>query len=188
VLALNHDTDAERRDQALERWVKEHFPDPVGIRWWELSGAASAPLTIHALLALAAERDCRVAEVAAVQNAYFPWLSAATTMLDSYVDQAEDLENGDHSYVGHYQSSEVAARSVQRLLARSVLEVRALSDGPKHAIIAAAMAAMYLSKSSAKAPPARATTRSLAEAGGSLTMLLLPVLRAWRAAYAQRAA
>ena len=29
-------------------------------------------------------------------------------MLDSYVDQIEDAENGDHSYVAHYASAERA--------------------------------------------------------------------------------
>jgi tetraprenyl-beta-curcumene synthase len=186
VLALNHDPNATRRDASLRGWVAEHFPDRRDISWWELSGAASAPLTIHALLALAAEKECQGADVDAVQNAYFPWLSAATTMLDSYVDQVEDRENGDHSYIGHYPGSEVAVRGVERLLARAALEVRALREGRKHAIIAAAMAAMYLSKSSAATPHLRASTRRLAESGGSLTTLLLPILRSWRIVYAQR--
>ena len=171
---------------SLRRWVAEHFPNRRDIPWWELSGAASAPLTIHALLALAAEEECQRADVDAVQDAYLPWLSAATTMLDSYVDQVEDRQNGDHSYIDHYPSNEEAVRGVERLLARAVLEARALRDGRKHAIIAAAMAAMYLSKSSAATPQMRARTRSLAEAGGSLTTLLLPILRTWRLVYAQR--
>jgi tetraprenyl-beta-curcumene synthase len=186
VLALNHDPDATRRDASLQSWVAEHFPLRLDMSWWELSGAASAPLTIHALLALAAKKECRAADVDAVQNAYFPWLSAATTMLDSYVDQVEDRENGDHSYIAHYPSGDVAALSIERLLGRALVEARALPDGPKHAIIAAAMAAMYLSKNSAAAPAMRARTRSLTEAGGSLTRLLLPILRTWRIAYAQR--
>jgi tetraprenyl-beta-curcumene synthase len=185
VLALNHDPNAARRDASLERWVKERFPASPDLRWWELSGAASAPLTIHALLALAAERECRDIDVAAVQDAYFPWLSAATTMLDSYVDQAEDLKSGNHSYISHYPSGEGATMGIQRLIARAASEVRGLPDGPKHAIIAAAMAAMYLSKSGATAPAVCARTRSLAKAGGSLTALLLPILRAWRVVYAQ---
>lgn len=186
VLAVNHDPNAARRDASLQRWVEEHCPNRSDFCWWELSGAASAPLTIHALLALAAEKDCRTAEVEAVQNAYFPWLSAATTMLDSYVDQAEDRENGDHSYIGHYPSKEIAARSVGRLVSRAALAMRDLPRGPKHSIIAAGMAAMYLSKNSAAAPGMVAGTRDLAEAGGSLTKLLLPILRTWRTAYAQR--
>jgi len=42
------------------------------------------------------------------------------------------------------------------------------------------MVAMYLSKSSAWSPELRGGTLRIARSGGSLTMLLLPVLRAWR--------
>jgi tetraprenyl-beta-curcumene synthase len=186
VLALNHDPDQARRDDGLRRWVGDHFPGQRLASWWEIAGAASAPLTIHALLALAAEPACTDAEIVAVHRAYFPWLSAATTMLDSYVDQAEDAENGDHSYVSHYPGSDCAERGVQQLVLRSVAEARALPRGPTHAIIAAAMVTMYLSKSSARTPAMRKTTHSLVCAGGSLTRLLLPILRAWRIANAQR--
>jgi len=187
VLGLNHDPNPARRDASLRRWVSEQFPDRGDIVWWELSGAASAPLNIHALLALAAEPGCTEGEILAVHGAYFPWLSAATTMLDSYVDRAADARDGAHSYVAHYPSSESAEIGVRTLLARASAEARVLPRGPKHAVIAAAMAAMYLSKS-ADTAATRADRRRLACAGGSLTRLLLPVLRAWRVAYAQRSA
>jgi len=53
------------------------------------------------LLALSAEPVCD-ADIARVYNAYFPWISAVTTMLDSYVDEAEDATSGDHAYVTYY--------------------------------------------------------------------------------------
>jgi hypothetical protein len=45
---------------------------------------------------------------------------------------------------------------------------------------------MYLSKDSSRSRALRASSASLAGAGGSLTALLLPVLRIWRIAYALR--
>ena len=53
--------------------------------------------------------------------------------------------------------------------------------------LAACMVAMYLSKDSAHAPDMRASTAGFVRAGGSLTRLLLPVLRLWRIIFAQRA-
>ena len=50
------------------------------------------------------------------------------------------------------------------------------------------MVAMYLSKDSARTPAMHPTTRSLVHAGGSLAMLMLPILRLWRIAYALRSA
>jgi tetraprenyl-beta-curcumene synthase len=188
VLALNHHPDPLVRDATLKRWAAREFPGEQEAFWWELSGAASAPLTIHALLALAAEQSCTEREIAQIQAAYCPWISAATTMLDSYVDQLEDLDDDAHSYVAHYPNFDAAVCNIRKLVFRSVTEARALDHGDKHAVIAAAMIAMYLSKDTTSAPQLRDGASTLVRGGGSLTKLLLPILCAWRIAFAQRAA
>lgn len=186
VLAINHDLDPARRDEGLRRWAAETFPAAVEASWFELTGAASASLTIHALLALGADPGCEERDFAQTCAAYFPWVSAATTMLDSYVDQAEDAANGDHSYVSHYRNPQFAAARIHELVDRGVREARALRDGERHAVIVACMIAMYMSKDSAHTEALSETTKSFVRAGGSLTRLLLPILRLWRTAYAQR--
>jgi tetraprenyl-beta-curcumene synthase len=189
VQAINHHPDPVERELELRRWVAGEFAQG-GERasWWELSGAASAPLVIHALLALASDPRCSERDAARVHAAYCPWLGATTTMLDSYVDQMEDRDNGDHSYVSHYPDSENAIASIRTLVETSVTETRALPGGHRHAIIAAAMIAMYLSKDTARSPQLHAGTSAFIRAGGSLTRLLLPILRVWRYVYAQRTA
>jgi tetraprenyl-beta-curcumene synthase len=186
VLAVNHDPDPGCRDRTLHTWAGCEFPDGHEAAWFELTGAASASLTIHALLALSAESECPDVDLARTQSAYFPWISAATTMLDSFVDQAEDVANGDHSYVAHYSTPEIAAARIRELIERSLTEALALPHAESHTLIVACMVAMYLSKDSARAGSMHLTTRSLVQAGGSLTRLLLPILRLWRIAYAQR--
>ncbi|MHB8233950.1 MAG: DUF2600 family protein [Solirubrobacteraceae bacterium] len=188
VLAFNHDTDPRGRDAALRTWAAREFCGEQGLSWYELSGAASASMTVHAFLALAAEPQCTETDLQRTCAAYFPWLSAATTMLDSYVDQAEDAANGDHRYIGHYPSEALAGERVRELVARSAIEARRLRKGHRHAVIAASMVAMYLSKDSARTPDMRESTQSIVRAGGSLTRLLLPILRLWRVAFAQQGA
>jgi tetraprenyl-beta-curcumene synthase len=185
VLAINHDLDPASRDRTLREWATREFPDETGADWFELTGAASASLTIHALLALAAKPACSASEIARTVRAYFPWISAATTMLDSYVDQAEDNTNGDHSYIGHYPTPQIATERLRRLIQRSFQEVGALPNGKRHTLLVACMVAMYLSKDSARTHATHETTMSLASAGGPLTRFLLPILRLWRIAQAQ---
>jgi tetraprenyl-beta-curcumene synthase len=186
VLAINHDLDSVRRDANLQEWAACELPSTSGATWFELTGAASASLTVHALLALAAEPTTDKADLARTCAAYFPWISTATTMLDSYVDWVEDIANGDHSYVSHYSTPQLAAARIRELVDRCFIETRALHNGERHAVITACMVAMYLSKDSAHTEAMRDTTKSFVQAGGSLTRLLLPILRLWRIAYAQR--
>jgi tetraprenyl-beta-curcumene synthase len=187
VQALNHDTDPAVRDEALRSWAESEFAGEQRLSWFELSSAASASLAVHAFLALAARPACSDAEVARTCEAYFPWISGAATMLDSYVDQVEDELEGNHRYVAHYGNWALAGERVGALVTRSVVEARRLRDGHRHALIASCMIAMYLSKDSARAPAMRESTAGFVRAGGSLTRVLLPILRVWRIVFAQRA-
>jgi tetraprenyl-beta-curcumene synthase len=188
VLALNHHPDPAHRESTLKRWALSEYPGEQCTSWWELSGAASAPLAIHALLALAADPACTCSEAARTHAVYFPSLSAATTMLDSFVDQLEDTRNGDHSYIAHYPDPESAVRGIRILVRASLTEARTLRNGSRHAVVAAAMIAMYLSKDTARSPQLCHGTSDFIRAGGTLTRLMLPILRAWRAVYRQSAA
>jgi tetraprenyl-beta-curcumene synthase len=188
VLGINHEPDPQLRDRALEQWAAAELPSETGSHWFELAAGASAWLTIFALLALGAEPEYDARGGAAVHATYLHWIAAASTMLDSYADIAEDAENGDHSYIAHYQSMEAATRRISHLITRATHTARELPDGAKHAVITASMIALYLSKDSARARSTRTTTHTFLDAGGPLARLLLPVLRAWRIAYGQRTA
>jgi tetraprenyl-beta-curcumene synthase len=186
VQSLNHDSDPVRCGAALKHWAEREFAGVSEMSWWELTAAASSSVGVHALLALAA---CPSGgDDMEVDAAYMPWICAASTMLDSYVDEVRDIADGEHSYVAHYPSPEVATGRMCELIRRSANEARRLRDGHRHAVIVACMVAMYLSNDTVRDPAMQARNESLARAGGSLTRLLLPILRLWRLAYAQRSA
>lgn len=188
VLAANHDPDPAVRDGALRAWAAREFGTCRRVAWFELSGASSGTLVLHALLTLAASPLCTDHDVVRVQRVYYPWIALTTTMLDSYVDLLEDKAAGDHSYVEHYPSERCAVRRIAQLIRRSLTEALALPDGERHAVIVACMVALYLSKDSARSEALCAGTRQLIGAGGSLTRVLVPILRMWRVAYSQRSA
>jgi tetraprenyl-beta-curcumene synthase len=188
VQGINHDPDSLRRDRTLEEWALCRLRSSWRVSWWEFTAAASSTLGIHAQLALAADPDCGEHDAAEVDAAYMPWICAASTMLDSYVDEVQDAESESHSYISHYGSSVVAVERTHELVRRSLWEARRLPGGARHALIAAGMVAMYLSCDEARSQAKRETTRRLARAGGSLPRVLLPLLRMWRVAYALRPA
>lgn len=187
VLAVNHEPDPQRRVAMLRRWARSEFPSGGAATWFELSGAASAGLTIFALLALAAEPGCTESDAALTAHAYFPWPGALATMLDSYVDQGEDAASGAHVYISYYEGQATAVKRTGELVRRSLSSVSELPDAPKHVLIIASMVAMYLSKDSARTATTKSATASIVAQGGSLTAMLLPVLRLWRTMYRLRA-
>jgi tetraprenyl-beta-curcumene synthase len=213
VLALNHEPDPARREAALRQWADHQIPShpealkaPVlpgasrGVgarsdqRWYERSAGSSAWVTVLAMLALAAE-PARAAggwvqddHVARTYHAYVRSIAPAGAMLDSFADILEDAASGDHSYVAHYPSIEVATDRIGELVCQSRREARALPGGARHSVLLSCMIAFFLSKDSVRAPELRESARQLRRSGGPLVQLLLPVLRLWRTAYGQRAA
>ncbi|HEV7774280.1 MAG TPA: DUF2600 family protein [Conexibacter sp.] len=188
VLGLNHEEDPVLRDNALRAWAAREYADDHDLSWFELSGAASATLVVHVLLTLAAEPCLSASDVHDAYAAHWPWIALATTMLDSYVDQADDEASGNHSYIAHYTDHDAAMVRLRQSIGEALKGAGSLRDGDRHLVIVGCMIALYLSKQSARAPELRATTAALVESGGSLVRLLLPILRAWRWVYAQRVA
>lgn len=186
VLGLNHELNSLRRDAGLQAWARREFPHETQLTWFELSGAASASLVVHVLLALAARTDVTADDVTAAYNAHWPWIALATTMLDSYADWADDLATGNHSYVAHYADIDTMARRIQESIRKGIESALSLPDGHRHAVIVASMAALFLSKESAHTPTMRQRTRAFADSGGSLVRLLLPIMRLWRIGFGQR--
>jgi tetraprenyl-beta-curcumene synthase len=196
VLAINHEPDPALRERALESWAAEaqtahQLADPREQSWFERTAGASAWLTVLAMLALAADPADRAhspAELEQIYDAYLHVISPAAAMLDSYCDLVEDLAGGEHSYISHYPSIDVAVERVSLLVRRSRVQARRLPRGERHAVLVACMIAFYLSKDSVRAPALRAHTHELRRAGGAHVAVLAPVLRVWRTAYRQRAA
>lgn len=180
ILAVNHDEDACVRDAALQAWAVERFGHGYGMDWHELTAASSQSIVTLALLALATDPHVTSTEAETVYDACFPWWAYAVTMLDSYVDQAEDRRSGAHSYMAHYADHELAVLRLCESIERSAERLLALPNGERHAVLLGCMVAMYLSKDSARAPELREATARIVRSGGALTAILLPVLRAWR--------
>jgi tetraprenyl-beta-curcumene synthase len=191
VQALNHNPRPKDRELALQAWAERECEDREA-PWFELTAAASASVTPHVLLALAAEALPDEHELTRVADAYY-WVSLSIAMLDSYADLVDDQRRGDHSYISHYPRPDLAARRLVQIVDQTTRSVGALENGHRHTVIAGCIVAMYLSKRGAGrgregTGKGAGVTSQLARAGGSLTTLLLPILRLWRAIYALRTA
>ena len=70
----------------LESWARRQTATDNGLEWWETAAAAGSSLGVHALIAAAASPMLDEQDVAAIEAAYFPWIGALHSLLDSLVD------------------------------------------------------------------------------------------------------
>jgi tetraprenyl-beta-curcumene synthase len=130
--------------EGLERWARTLEQADSQLESWETAAAAGSSLGVCALIAAAASSP-RAEELTAIERAYFPWIGALHSLLDSAVDVAEDAATGQLSLVGCYRSPQDAALRMRWLTVCALDLARGLPGGRRHAVLVTAMACHYLS-------------------------------------------
>jgi len=165
---------------ALRRCAREQTPPGSGLRWWETAAAGGSSLGALALIAAAAEPNLDPRELAQVEDAYFPWIGACHSLLDSLVDREEDARIGQLSLIGCYADADEAAARLGAIAARSMRHARELPAGHAHAVLFAATAGFYLSNPKAAAPEHLPVRRAIRKVLGPLarpTLLVFALRR-----------
>jgi tetraprenyl-beta-curcumene synthase len=166
----------------LREWALNATPPETGLRWWETAASAGSSLGVFALIAAAGRPVLAAAEAVAIEGAYWPWIGALHSLLDSLVDEAEDAAAGQRSLLSYYSSPEETAERLQHLTEQSLCAIGALPDAREHALILAGMASFYLTARQTTSPAARLVSARVLETLGSLARPSLLVLKTRRAA------
>lgn len=165
----------------LQEWA-EREAQGTGLDWRGLAaGAASSVLAVHALIAAAADHRSTLEEAVEIEAAYLS-ICVLITVLDSLVDNDEDMRVGEPGFIRFYEDRELLAETLASVAARAARQAGALRDGAHHVMTLAGVVAYYTSAPSAKGAVARPVTAHLQ---GELAPLIYPtlaVMHAWRLA------
>jgi tetraprenyl-beta-curcumene synthase len=179
--SLNHG-DGHGRHDAFDRWARSAGKAHVGLRWWETGAAAGSTLDLFALIAAAGEPALEPGVAETLGTAYFPWVGALHSLLDSLADREEDAAMGRRGLIDYYSSPDEAARRIATIASEAMSRVGELPKGHNHALIVAAMTSFYLCDlSTSSSPYARLAVPLVLEAMGRLagpTMFILSARRA----------
>jgi tetraprenyl-beta-curcumene synthase len=154
----------------LGSWARAETPPGSGLHWWETAAGGASSLVAFALIAAAARPSLSEGEVAALDEAYFPWIGSLHVLLDSLIDWPEDSKAGHHSLVAHYGSPAETAARMDAIAGVALRSTQALPNARQHELFLAAMVGFYLAKPSARLPHA-------AEAAGCIIATLGEVAR-----------
>lgn len=178
--SLNHG-DGNGRHDTFECWARDSGRAHARLRWWETGAAAGSTLDLFALIAAAADPALDRSVARMLGAAYFPWVGALHSLLDSLADQDEDIATGRRGLIDYYRSPDEAADRMATIATEAMSRVGALPGSRSHMLIVAAMTSFYLCDLSlSSSPHARLATPAVLEAMGCLarpTMLILSARR-----------
>lgn len=178
--SFNHGDTLGSYDQ-FERWAAAETSPATGLHWWETGAGAGSTLTLYVLIAAAAHPCLRPSDVWAIENAYFPWIGALHSLLDSVVDRDEDLASGERGLIDCYPSPLDAATRMRTIAGEALRRAAALPRGRLHTLIVAAMTSFYTCEINRSASPyARLVAASVLDAIGGLAAPTMAILGARR--------
>jgi tetraprenyl-beta-curcumene synthase len=166
----------------LATWARRATPPDSGLRWWETAASAGSSLGLFALISAAGESDLTHEQALAIEMAYWPWIGALHSLLDSLVDAPEDKAAGQRNLLDYYDSPEEAAERLQMLASKALRATRSLPNAREHALILAGMASSYLTQPAGSSPVARLAARPVLKRLGPATKPSVVVFKLRRAA------
>jgi tetraprenyl-beta-curcumene synthase len=166
----------------LKRWALRETPLGTGLRWWETAASAGSSLGLFALIAAAARPALQPSQAIAIERAYWPWVGALHSLLDSLIDEPEDAAVAQRSLLDYYASPQEAATRVQVLAREALRTVRSLPNAHEHVLILAGMASFYLTAPEASSPTARLVSEKVIETLGPVIRPSMAVFGARRTA------
>jgi tetraprenyl-beta-curcumene synthase len=153
----------------LEQWALKATPPGTGLRWWETAASAGSSLGLFALIAAAAHPSLPPADAGAIEDAYWPWIGALHSLLDSLIDKAQDTAVAQQSLLDYYTNPQEAAARMQILAREALRAAESLPKPQDHTLILAAMASFYLTAPEAAVPAAQLISRRVIETLGPIT-------------------
>jgi tetraprenyl-beta-curcumene synthase len=133
---------AAQRKEQLVRWHEREGARFGDLTWWEFGAAAGSQFQVYGPLYAA---FCSGFEhVKPTYHAYFPSFSAIHVLLDSFIDQREDRENGEVNWIACYDSFEAFASRAHELAQRAKAAFSTLPMPRAHTFALRIMSLFYL--------------------------------------------
>lgn len=158
------------REERLLQWAARY--QPPGLTPWEFAAATGSTLGIFMLAAAAAKRELTAPEVLQIREAYFPWVTGLHILLDYYIDQEEDREEGDLNFTHYYPDGATCRERLVLFARRALAQTAALPEPLFHELVIKGLLAMYLSDPKAFQGGKEEITRRLLMAGGYKSLVM----------------
>jgi hypothetical protein len=173
-------------DGQVERWAREQGRSS-GLDWRAFAaGCASSVLSMHALIAAAADPSTSTADAREIDTAYLA-IAGVITMLDSLVDEQADRERGEAGFTRLFDSGEELAQCLLELTREAHARAQAAPHGPHHVMTLAGAVAYYATHPGAHEGRTHQIAQTLRRELSPTIWPTLAVMGGWRVAKRSRA-
>lgn len=140
----------EERLPRLKNWFAANQESLPEMTWYEFAACSGSTLGIFCLVSYAMRDDFTEEQAQAIRDGYFPYIQGLHILLDYFIDQEEDLKEGDLNFCTYYENDEMLLSRFQLFIEEADKHTGILPDQKFHQMINRGLLGLYLSDSKIK--------------------------------------
>jgi len=134
----------DERIPRLQTWFGDHKERWGDLSWYEFSACSGSTLGIFCLVSYGFGGELNKELARQVYNSYFPYMQGLHILLDYYIDQEEDKEEGDLNFCTYYDHEDHMKERFVYFIDQTTKHVDQLPHSSFHQMIRKGLVGMYL--------------------------------------------
>lgn len=144
ALQIHKHVKVNERIPRLTTWFNENREKTPTLRWYEFAAATGSTLGIFCLISYALS-DCMTKELAEeIYHSYFPYMQGLHILLDYYIDQKEDQEEGDLNFCSFYENEQELKERLVYFIKQTDEKIQTLPHLSFHKMVYRGLVGLYL--------------------------------------------
>jgi tetraprenyl-beta-curcumene synthase len=160
----------EERVPRLEKWFHHYQSRLPEMEWYEFSACSGSTLGIFCLISYAIRDDFQAKDAENIRKGYFPYIQGLHILLDYFIDQEEDLAEGDLNFCFYYKNQETLFNRLKHFVREADRHTELLPHKKFHQLINRGLLGIYLSDEKVrKQKNVRKLARGIIKTGGIIS-------------------
>lgn len=143
-LQIHKHVKPDERLGRLRSWYHNENLDE-SLYWQEFAAASGSTLGIFCLISYALSWDGVLPFTKKLKDVYFPYIQCLHIMLDYYIDEQEDAQEGDLNFCSFYKNDSEMSMRVSAMILDGRDQTVLLPDAQFHAMVIQGLVGLYLS-------------------------------------------
>ncbi|TGA99214.1 tetraprenyl-beta-curcumene synthase family protein [Sporolactobacillus shoreae] len=134
-----------QRVSKLKAWFLNYKDQLPPMSWYEFAACSGSTLGIFCMVSYALKGEEMEERAVTIRNSYFPWVQGLHILLDYFIDQEEDLEEGDLNFCSYYSSKKEMMERFGHFISEADRAIADMPDCHFHRMINRGLLGIYLS-------------------------------------------
>ncbi|UOQ87573.1 tetraprenyl-beta-curcumene synthase family protein [Gracilibacillus salinarum] len=143
-LQVHKHVEHDERIPRLETWFQQHQNRWPMLSWYEFSACTGSTLGIFCMVSYGLSNQMTDELAKQIFDSYFPFLQGLHIMLDYFIDQEEDKEEGDLNFCNYYADEAELEKRLVYFVEQTNKHVQELPDRSFHEMVQHGLVGLYL--------------------------------------------